>query len=470
MVGRCGLLLRVGEQLRQLERAPSRPLPLLDIGHPEEDLEPRKAERSVQGRTVMATILALAQHRLRELPRLAIVIRGGTIRRHLLGLARRFQQRRHGFAVVVAARVVVRQERGSLAAGAAGLGLEQLADALVELAALPQQQPLVGDLLREALAEAELVARQQPSCDAPAAAALAARRARAATSTLSSASSVASCGLRNCRPSTAATCTTRLAAARARSRRAAMTSWTVPGSRISADRAASSSHAAVPGTQAALLEQRAHDLLGEEGTALGLARRCAASSSPGSAPPRRARTTAATASSAERAQTSWRERRRHAPRHGGTSGRCAHHQHHLRRRDAAGQLLEHLPRRLVDPVQVLDDHHHRRALGLGQHEARDRVERLALELAGRHGPRAARWAATGTGRARDSRSRCARRPCRARRDTLPQAASSSSSMSRSNHCAQHVRRTGGRAGLHHRRAAALEEPRSRVSARRWRNS
>src|SRR4029077_15289632 len=83
------------------------------------------------------------------------------IRRRLAGLARRGQERVHGFPLVVPARVVMRQERGMLEPALGRIGLEQRADAVVQLAALLQEESLVGDLLRQALAEAELVNRQR---------------------------------------------------------------------------------------------------------------------------------------------------------------------------------------------------------------------------------------------------------------------------------------------------------------------
>src|SRR6266702_3362946 len=62
---------------------------------------------------------------------------------------------------LVAARVVVREQRRALRPRFTPPGLEQERHALVELAALLQEQAFVGDLLRQALAEAVLVARQQ---------------------------------------------------------------------------------------------------------------------------------------------------------------------------------------------------------------------------------------------------------------------------------------------------------------------
>src|SRR5215475_9569946 len=56
---------------------------------------------------------------------------------------------------------MVREQGGALRGHLSRLRLQQGPDALVQLAALLQQQPLVGDLLREALAEAVLVAREE---------------------------------------------------------------------------------------------------------------------------------------------------------------------------------------------------------------------------------------------------------------------------------------------------------------------
>src|SRR5207247_4291982 len=71
------------------------------------------------------------------------------------------EERLHRLRAVVAARVLVREERRALGARLARLRLEEERHALVELAALLQEQALVGDLLRQTLAEAVLVAREQ---------------------------------------------------------------------------------------------------------------------------------------------------------------------------------------------------------------------------------------------------------------------------------------------------------------------
>src|SRR5262249_40766136 len=102
-----------------------------------------------------------AEDALRELPRLALVLGSDAIRRSLTCLVARGEKRPHCLAVIVSARVVVREERGVLEAALRRLCLEERADALVQLPPLLQQQPLVGHLLREALAEAELVARER---------------------------------------------------------------------------------------------------------------------------------------------------------------------------------------------------------------------------------------------------------------------------------------------------------------------
>ena len=56
---------------------------------------------------------------------------------------------------------MVREQGRALGVGLAGHRLEKPTDAVVQLAALAEQQALVGDLLRQALAEAELVAGEQ---------------------------------------------------------------------------------------------------------------------------------------------------------------------------------------------------------------------------------------------------------------------------------------------------------------------
>src|SRR5688572_9716884 len=52
------------------------------------------------------------------------------------------------------------EEGGALCGHSAGSGFEEKADALVEQATLAEEEALVGDVLREALAEAVLVARE----------------------------------------------------------------------------------------------------------------------------------------------------------------------------------------------------------------------------------------------------------------------------------------------------------------------
>ena len=126
----------------------------------------------------------------------------------------------------------------------------------------------VGDLLREALAEAVLVVGEQASCGG---------RCRGARASPSSAR-------RRCpRPRAAARAgAAELAAehggdldhalrraAPSRSSRAAITSCTVPGMRISAIGRVRR-HFAVAADDVALLDERARDLLGEERAALGL--------------------------------------------------------------------------------------------------------------------------------------------------------------------------------------------------------
>src|SRR5207247_11304473 len=72
----------------------------------------------------------------------------------------RAQQRVDCLRTVVAAAEVVREEARALGRHLSRLGLEEVPDALVELPTLLQEQALVRHLLRQALPEAILVARE----------------------------------------------------------------------------------------------------------------------------------------------------------------------------------------------------------------------------------------------------------------------------------------------------------------------
>src|SRR5262245_48217783 len=101
---------------------------------------------------MMAPVLALTEDGLRELPGLLKVPSRDPVRGHLARLRRGAQHGRHGLRVVVAARIVMRQQRGLLEAALRGFALQERPDALVQLATLLQEQALVGHLLRETLA------------------------------------------------------------------------------------------------------------------------------------------------------------------------------------------------------------------------------------------------------------------------------------------------------------------------------
>ena len=141
-------------------------------------------------------------------------------------------------------------------------------------------------------------------------------------------------------------------------------------------------HAAPPvvAQEVALLEQRARHLLGEEGAALRLLhqavpelgrQRC----------PRHAADDRGHVVVREAGQNDARQRDVSRPR-GLRVGALGDEHHDARARQADDEAAKQLHRRLVHPVEVLDGHHHRRILALGEDEAGDRIERLALELVG----------------------------------------------------------------------------------------
>ena len=121
-----------------------------------DEAQSRLDEPSAQ---LLVAIGVVPQRRLGEIPRLAVEIEGAAVRRQPLRLGGRPQQHLDRLLAVVAVRVVVRDQRRPLGAVAAA-ALQQKPDALVQLAPLPDQQPLVRDLLRQALAEPVLVGRE----------------------------------------------------------------------------------------------------------------------------------------------------------------------------------------------------------------------------------------------------------------------------------------------------------------------
>ena len=136
-------------------------------------------------------------------------------------------------------------------------------------------------------------------------------------------------------------------------------------------------HAAVVHGEESFLDQRAGDLLREERAALGLGedarlelvRQCAAAEGAGDAQH---------VGLEQRPQMHLRHRRLGAPLRAVFRPVADQHQH-LRATEAVHHHLEQFLRGLVDPVQVLEDHHHRCATALGGHELGDRLERLALQ-------------------------------------------------------------------------------------------
>ena len=151
----------IAQQLGQLAPAGGGTLRLLEVRGAEVHREAAHPEGRAQRGTMPAAGLAVAEHRLREPPRLAILLRGDTVGRHLLRFLGGLEERVERLRLVVAAHVVMREQRRVPGSALGSVGLEQRADALVELAALLQEQPLVRHLLRQALAEAELVARER---------------------------------------------------------------------------------------------------------------------------------------------------------------------------------------------------------------------------------------------------------------------------------------------------------------------
>src|SRR5262249_15466037 len=135
------------------------PLRLRLLGEVEDHGEAGEPLRRLEDRSLRALVGGAAG--LGELPGLAVERRGRAVRRQLLRLFRRLQERLDGAGAVVAPRAVVREERRALGRRGREARLQEERDPLVQLAPLPQEQPLIGDLLREALAEAILVACQE---------------------------------------------------------------------------------------------------------------------------------------------------------------------------------------------------------------------------------------------------------------------------------------------------------------------
>ena len=311
------------------------------LGHAEVDRQPRQAVRRLERGALMAPVLAA---RRGWSPRAATP--GDSTRRRrdttVPGRPRVAAARSasHRFPLVVAARVVMREERGVLEAALGRIGLEQRADALVQLAALLQQQSLVGDLLRQALAEAELVARQRRLAMHQAAplelrqlaldvdAVVREQRARAAA-----------CGTggRARRPPARRAWRSGPSA----SRRAAMTSWTVPGMGRSASGRVSAISPVPVRTRCPSSMQRADDLLGEERAALGLRDTMTRSSSRGSGPPRPPGSPPTTSSSDSGRSATWVSAVRHAATARSTPGRWVTTMSTGASSETPHQLVEH---------------------------------------------------------------------------------------------------------------------------------
>src|SRR5207253_654427 len=153
-----GLRLGVAERLGELVRAMRRPRRFGARRPPEENPEPGEAEGSQESGAPEVLVGAI---RVRALPGAAIEVGGGAVGREPLGIGRRPQERVDRARPVVAAREVVREQGGALGRHLARLGLEEEADALVELTSLLEQQALVRDLLGEALAEPVLVGGEE---------------------------------------------------------------------------------------------------------------------------------------------------------------------------------------------------------------------------------------------------------------------------------------------------------------------
>src|SRR5438552_4109653 len=150
--------LRVAEGLGQLAGAAGGALRLLERGPAEHDAQAREPAGRRERRRPRGRVVPV---HLGQFPEPAVEVDRRAVRGQVLRVLGSAEERRHRFRAVVAARVVVREQRRALGARLARLRLEEERDALVELAALLQEQALVGDLLRQALAEAVLVARQQ---------------------------------------------------------------------------------------------------------------------------------------------------------------------------------------------------------------------------------------------------------------------------------------------------------------------
>src|SRR4029450_6582265 len=137
-VGERREALAIAEQLGQLAATGGGALRAVEVGDAEVDREARQAVRSLERGTVMAAVLALAEDCLGELPGLAVVLGRNAVRGDQSGLVGRREQRLDRFPVVVAARVVMCQERGVLEAALGRLGLAERPAPLAQRAARAQ--------------------------------------------------------------------------------------------------------------------------------------------------------------------------------------------------------------------------------------------------------------------------------------------------------------------------------------------
>ena len=149
----------VTQALGQLPGPCRRALGVSEFGKAVDHRRAAEPARGLEGGAAVGAVAVLRECRFGDFPGLAVEVDGGAIGGELLGVLGGAQQGLERLRTVLAAGEVVREEGRPLGVRLAGARLEERADPLVELAALPEEQALVRDLLRQALAEAVLVGR-----------------------------------------------------------------------------------------------------------------------------------------------------------------------------------------------------------------------------------------------------------------------------------------------------------------------
>ena len=375
-----------------------------------EDADAQHAERRIDEGALQLVVraAALGERGVGKLPRLAVERDRVAIGGQGLGRVRRLEERRDRLAPIVAAREMVREQREPRRITAAALALEQRPDALVQLASLPQEQGLVRDFLDQALAETVLVGREN----------VLAVNDAASLETLELARDVDALAGEDLGELRAAELAPehrrdlgdalRLGAETVETRADQLLDRVGNADVVGG---AGEADVVVAAQEVAVLDERAGDLLGEEGVAL---RRGADASlergrqpAAGDAAHDRAHVLVR-----QRAQVEMRQRGRRPPRRLVLRA-VAHDQHHGCAVHFGHGERDHLARGVVHPVQVLEDHDNGTVLAREPHELGDGLECHLPVLLGRHvrGCRASGRGADARSRERRRAPRPPRRPC-----------------------------------------------------------